>query len=69
MRNVVMIRREAGLVAIPVEKAVYCGNCQTVSTSASQRCGLCGSGQISRLVPLIPEPWDPGPDPAAVLAA
>ena len=32
MRNVLMIRREAGLVAIPVEKAVYCENCQTVST-------------------------------------
>ncbi|HEY6487635.1 MAG: hypothetical protein WCC26_01305 [Terracidiphilus sp.] len=24
MRNVVMIRREPGLVSIPVEKAVYC---------------------------------------------
>ena len=69
MRNVVMIRREAGLVAIPVEKAVYCGNCQTVSTSARRRCGLCGSEQIARLVPLIPEPSDPGPAAAAVLAA
>jgi hypothetical protein len=34
MRNVVMIRREPGLVSIPVENAVYCGNCETVSTSA-----------------------------------
>jgi hypothetical protein len=59
MRNVLMIRPEAGLVAIPVEKAVYCENCQTVSTSTRQRCGLCGSEQIARLVPLIPEPWDP----------
>jgi len=69
MRNVVMIRREVGLVAIPVENAVYCANCQTVSTSARQRCGLCGSEQITRLAPLIPKPWDPGPSPAAVLAA
>ena len=28
MRNVVMIRREPGLVSIPVESAVYCGNCE-----------------------------------------
>ena len=53
MRNVVMIRREAGLVSIPVESAVYCGNCETVSTSTGRRCGLCGSGHIVRLVPLI----------------
>jgi hypothetical protein len=69
MRNVLMIRREPGLVSIPVESAVYCGNCETVSTSSGRRCGLCGSEQITRLVPLIPEPWDPGPAPAAVLAA
>ena len=69
MRNVVMIRREPGLVAIPVEKAVYCENCQTVSTSARQRCGLCGSEDIARLVAPNPGPWDPSPAPAAVLAA
>lgn len=69
MRNVVMIRREPGLVSIPVESAVYCGNCQTFSTSSGRRCGLCGSEDIARLVPVIPEPRDPGPVPAAVLAA
>jgi hypothetical protein len=69
MRNVVMIRREAGLVSIPVEIAVYCKNCETVSTSSGRRCGLCGSEQIARLVPPIPEPWNPSPAPAAVLAA
>ncbi len=69
MRNVVMIRRETGLVAIPVEKAVYCENCQTVSTSARRRCGLCGSERILDLAPLFIEPWDPGPTPVAALAA
>jgi hypothetical protein len=69
MRNVVMIRREPGLVSIPVENAVYCENCETVSTSSGRRCGLCGSEDIARLVPLIPGPWDQGPAPAAVLAA
>jgi hypothetical protein len=69
MCKVRMIRTEPGLVSIPLEKAVYCGNCETVSSSAWQRCGLCGSGQIVRLAPLIPEPWNPGPMPALVMAA
>jgi hypothetical protein len=69
MRNVVMIRREPGLVSIPVESAVYCENCETISTSSARRCGLCGSEHIARLVPPIPGPWDPSPTPAAALAA
>lgn len=69
MRNVLMIRRELDLVSIPVERAVYCGNCETVSTSSGRRCGLCGSEDISRLLPPIQGPWDPSPAPAAVLAA
>lgn len=69
MRNVVMIRIEPGLVSIPVERAVYCENCETVSTSTGRRCGLCGSETIARLAPHIPEPWNPGPAPAAALVA
>lgn len=69
MRNVQMIRMEPGLVSIPVEKAVYCESCETVSTSAGRRCGLCGSEKIIRLAPLIPHPWDPSPAPALALAA
>jgi hypothetical protein len=69
MCKVRMIRTEPRLVSIPLEKAGYCENCKMVSSSARRRCGLCGSEQITRLVPLIPEPWDPGPAPAAVLAA
>lgn len=69
MRNVLMIRREPGLVSIPVERAVYCENCETVSTSSGRRCGLCGSEHIVRLVPPIPGPLNPSPAPAAVLAA
>ena len=69
MRNIQMIRQEPGLVSIPVEKAVYCENCETVSTSAGRRCGLCGSERIVRLIIAMPEPWDPSPAPAVVLAA
>jgi hypothetical protein len=65
MRNVIMIRPEAGLVSIPVEKAVYCENCATVSTSTGKRCGVCGSENIVELAPLVTGPWDPGPASAA----
>jgi hypothetical protein len=64
MRNVQMIRQEPGLVSIPLEKAVYCDNCQTVSTSAWPRCGLCGSDRIVELAPLFSGPFDPGTPPA-----
>ena len=47
MCNVRMIRTEPGLVSIPLEKAVYCENCTMVSSSARQRCGLCGSERIA----------------------
>jgi hypothetical protein len=54
MRNVTMIRKDSELISIPVEKAIYCENCETVSTSASKRCGLCGSEQIVDWLPCSP---------------
>jgi hypothetical protein len=68
MRNVTMIRSEPGLVSIPVENAVYCHACKTISTSVG-RCGLCGSERIIELAPLLSSPWDPEPTPAIALAA
>jgi hypothetical protein len=68
MRKVVMIRVEPGLISIPVEKAVYCQACETVSTSLG-RCGSCGSERIIELAPLLKDPWDPGPAPAVALVA
>jgi len=65
MRNVQMIRREAGLVSIPVEKAVYCENCEKVSNSAWRRCGICGSEEIVELAPLFGGPSGPEPAPSA----
>jgi hypothetical protein len=68
MGNVVMIRPEPGLVSIPVEKAVYCEACETISNSLG-RCGLCGSEQLIELVSLLTDPFDPSPIPAIALAA
>lgn len=69
MRNVRMIRMEPGLVSIPVEKAVYCENCETVTTSSGKRCGLCGSEALLKLAPLFSGPTEPGPAPALALVA
>ena len=51
MCNVQMIRKEPGLISIPVERAVYCENCESISNSAWSRCGLCGSEEIVELAP------------------
>jgi hypothetical protein len=69
MRNVQMIRMEPGLIWIPLERAVLCKNCRTVSTSVARRCGLCGSEQISRLTSDDPDPSRPSPALGAALAA
>jgi hypothetical protein len=67
MRNVQMIRKEPGLVSIPVEKAVYCENCHKVSNSAWHRCGLCGSEELVELAPILRVPPDPSPASGAPL--
>ena len=69
MCNVRMIRRERGLVSIPVQKAVYCENCEQVSNSACCRCGLCGSEAIVELSGLFRKPYEPGPRPPATAIA
>ena len=70
MRNVRMLRREPNFVSIPVEKAVYCENCETLSNSTMVRCGECGSEAILRLITLIggpPSGPDSGPAPAGCI--
>ena len=61
MRNVQMIRPDSGLVSIPLEKAVYCENCATVSTSSHSWCGLCGSRNVVDLASVLSTPPDPNP--------
>jgi hypothetical protein len=66
MCNVQMIRKESGLVSIPLDRAVFCENCKKVSNSAWVRCGSCGSGKLLELAPLLGGPYEPGPgSPAA----
>jgi len=71
MRNVQMLSTEPNFVSIPVEQAVYCENCETVSNSRRDRCGVCGSEAILALVAMIGgPPQNPGPGgaPAAQIA-
>jgi hypothetical protein len=64
-RNVRMLRKEANFVSIPVEMAIYCENCETVSNSSRDRCGVCGSQAILSLVRMIDgPPTSPGSGPA-----
>ncbi len=69
MCNVQMIREERGLVSIPVQRAVYCENCEQVSNSAWLRCGRCGSGEILELLNLVREPFPPNPPPPSTAIA
>lgn len=69
MCNVQMIRKERGLVSIPVRKAVFCEHCEQVSNSACIRCGLCGSEAIVELSALFSEPFQPDPRPPATAIA
>jgi len=67
MRNVKMFRTEPCFVSIPVEQAIYCENCETVSNSTRRRCGVCGSEAIFSLATLIdgpPSGPNSGPAPA-----
>lgn len=67
MRNVKMLRTEANFFSIPVEQAIYCENCETVSNSARRRCGVCGSEAIFSLITLIDGP-PPGPSAGSAAA-
>ena len=65
-RNVRMLRKEANFVSIPVEIAIYCENCETVSNSGRDRCGVCGSEAILSLLHMIGgPPSDPNPATSA----
>ncbi len=67
MRNARMLRPEPNLVSIPVEEAIYCENCETVTNSHRERCGRCGSERVLRLAALIDRP-PVGPDSGPALA-
>jgi len=49
-------RSESSFVSIPVDKAIYCRHCKTVSNSLPERCGNCGSEFVLHLATLVDQP-------------
>ena len=66
MCQVRRIDPEHRLVCIPVEKAIYCKNCENVTNLPFERCGKCGSELVVHLSRLIAQPPNgPDSDPAS----
>jgi hypothetical protein len=61
MCQVRLLRPEHRLVCIPVERAVYCENCASITNSPSECCGRCGCGSVLHLASMIDQPPS-GPD-------
>jgi hypothetical protein len=68
MCQVKTLRPVHSLVSIPVEMAIYCENCETVSNSPAERCGKCGSELVLHLASLVDLPPS-GPDSGPASAA
>ena len=52
MPKVVEIHTDPAICSIPLHLAVYCEDCNTISNSRPNRCGVCGSEAVL-LVELI----------------
>jgi hypothetical protein len=65
MAKVVEIRTEPAICSIPLHQAVYCENCNTISNSRPDRCGVCGSEAVLRVEPILNR--DPDPPGRALL--
>jgi hypothetical protein len=59
MAKVIELAATAAICSIPLKVAVYCENCNTVSNSRAQRCGVCGSEAVLRLEAIINRDPDP----------
>lgn len=62
MAKVKELRAQPIICSIPLRQAVYCENCETISNSRPDRCGVCGSESVLRVEPI----FNREPDPPAV---
>ena len=67
MGEISILRPKRNLVSIPVNEAVYCESCASVSNSSGGCCALCGNFSVWALVELVPQP-PMGPHPGSALA-
>ena len=61
MAKLIEWNRAAPTFSIPLELAVYCANCKTISNSRPHTCAVCGSETVLRVQPIL----DPDPEPPA----
>ena len=61
MAKVIEWNRAAPTCSIPLELAVYCGNCYMISNSRPHKCSVCGSQAVLRVQTIL----DPDPEPPA----
>jgi hypothetical protein len=61
MAKVIEWNRAVPTCSIPLELAVYCVNCNTISNSQPHKCAVCGSQAVLCVKPIL----DPDPEPPA----
>jgi hypothetical protein len=59
MAKLLELRAQPVICSIPLEQAIYCVNCNTISNSRPSRCGVCDSEAILRVETI----FDRDPDP------
>jgi hypothetical protein len=47
------VRTEAGLNAVPLLNAVFCVNCENISSSPHDKCRVCGSHSLTSLARVL----------------
>lgn len=67
MGEISILRPKRNLVSIPVNEAVYCESCASVSNSSGGCCALCGNISVWALAELVPRP-PMGPHPGSALS-
>ncbi|MGA9669615.1 MAG: hypothetical protein WBQ94_10420 [Terracidiphilus sp.] len=67
MGEISIVCPQRSLVSIPVNEAVYCESCASVSNSSGGCCALCGNISVWLLAELVPQP-PRGPHPGSVSA-
>jgi hypothetical protein len=67
MGEISILRPKRNLVSIPVNEAIYCESCASVSNSSGGCCALCGNISVWALAELVPQPpMGPHPSSASV---
>ena len=59
MATIIDFRAEPTIFSIPLQLAVYCENCVTISNSRLCRCEVCGSESVLRVEPIFNRNPDP----------